>query len=201
VIENSRSLKAPRSSVTRTVKLNVPAVVGVPEMVFSRLGSSRPGGRAPRRPPTRHRAGPHRWRQVAAAVELAGGRISIVKVSVSVARVSSLTWTVKVKLPAVVGTPLIAYAPDLNPVEGLWSSLKTVGAAACCQGKFSETGQRRNNGGGDRLDLKRSRASLARVLVDLRLIERRCLNRPTSAPLWTTPCRVPGWVRWRDGGI
>ena len=29
------------------------------------------------------------------------------KVSVSVARVSSLTWTVNVKLPAVVGTPLI----------------------------------------------------------------------------------------------
>jgi hypothetical protein len=47
VMENSFSLKAPRSSVTRTVKMNVPAVVGVPEMVFSRLGSSRPGGNAP----------------------------------------------------------------------------------------------------------------------------------------------------------
>jgi hypothetical protein len=47
VIESSFSLKAPRSSVTRTVKVNVPAVVGVPEMVFSRLGSSRPGGSAP----------------------------------------------------------------------------------------------------------------------------------------------------------
>ena len=33
--------------------------------------------------------------------------ISSVKVSVSVARVSSLTCTVKVKLPAVLGTPLI----------------------------------------------------------------------------------------------
>ena len=32
----------------------------------------------------------------------------IEKVSVSVARVSSLTRTVKVKLPAVVGTPLIS---------------------------------------------------------------------------------------------
>ena len=47
VIESSFSLKAPRSSVTRTVNVNVPAVVGVPEMVFSRLGSSRPGGSAP----------------------------------------------------------------------------------------------------------------------------------------------------------
>jgi hypothetical protein len=47
VIENSFSLKAPRSSVTRTVNVNVPAVVGVPEMVFSRVGSSRPGGSAP----------------------------------------------------------------------------------------------------------------------------------------------------------
>jgi len=47
VIENSFSLKAPRSSVTRTVKVNVPAEVGVPEMVFSRFGSSRPGGSAP----------------------------------------------------------------------------------------------------------------------------------------------------------
>jgi hypothetical protein len=55
VIENSFSLKAPRSSVTRTVHVNVtapsisaasqgspsfaavPAVVGVPETVFSRL--------------------------------------------------------------------------------------------------------------------------------------------------------------------
>jgi hypothetical protein len=36
-------------------------------------------------------------------VGASGGRISIVKVSVSVARVSSLTWTVNVKLPAVVG--------------------------------------------------------------------------------------------------
>ena len=47
VMENSFSLKASRSSVTRTVKVNVPAVVGVPEMVFSPFGSSRPGGSAP----------------------------------------------------------------------------------------------------------------------------------------------------------
>jgi hypothetical protein len=47
VIENSCSLKAPRSSVTRTVKVNVPAKVGVPEMVFPPFGSSRPGGSAP----------------------------------------------------------------------------------------------------------------------------------------------------------
>ena len=40
VMESSFSLKASRSSVTRTVKVNVPAVVGVPEMVFS-LGSAR----------------------------------------------------------------------------------------------------------------------------------------------------------------
>src|SRR5688572_440622 len=37
VMESSFSLKASRSSVTRTVKVNVPAPVGVPEMVFSRL--------------------------------------------------------------------------------------------------------------------------------------------------------------------
>jgi hypothetical protein len=47
VMESSFSLKASRSSVTRTVKVNVPAVVGVPEMVFSRLGSARPGGGVP----------------------------------------------------------------------------------------------------------------------------------------------------------
>ena len=34
VMESSFSLKVSRSSVTRTVKVNVPAVVGVPEMVF-----------------------------------------------------------------------------------------------------------------------------------------------------------------------
>jgi hypothetical protein len=41
-------------------------------------------------------------------VGASAGRISIVKVSVSVAPVSSLTWTVNVKLPAVLGTPLIS---------------------------------------------------------------------------------------------
>jgi hypothetical protein len=41
VIENFFSLNAPRSSVTRTVNVNVPAVVGVPEMVFSPLGTAR----------------------------------------------------------------------------------------------------------------------------------------------------------------
>jgi hypothetical protein len=41
-------------------------------------------------------------------VGASGGRISIVKVSVSVALVSSLTWTVKVKVPAVLGTPKIS---------------------------------------------------------------------------------------------
>jgi hypothetical protein len=41
-------------------------------------------------------------------VGASGGRISIVKVSVSLAPVSSLTWTVKVKVPAVLGTPLIS---------------------------------------------------------------------------------------------
>jgi hypothetical protein len=44
-------------------------------------------------------------------VGASGGRIAIVKVSVSVARVSSLTWTVNVKLPAVVGTPLMSPVP------------------------------------------------------------------------------------------
>jgi hypothetical protein len=38
-------------------------------------------------------------------VGASGGRISMVNVSVSVARVWSLTWTVNVKLPAAVGTP------------------------------------------------------------------------------------------------
>ena len=56
-------------------------------------------------------------------VGASAGRISIVKVSVSVARVSSLTWTVKVKLPAVVGTPKIqpvlpAKENGLVPEEG-----------------------------------------------------------------------------------
>jgi hypothetical protein len=37
VMESSFSLKGFRSSVTRTVKVNVPAVVGVPEIVFSRF--------------------------------------------------------------------------------------------------------------------------------------------------------------------
>ena len=41
VMGSSFSLKVSRSSVTRTVKVNVPAVVGVPEMVFSLLGSAR----------------------------------------------------------------------------------------------------------------------------------------------------------------
>ena len=54
-MDSACSLKAPRSSVTRTVKVNVPAVVGVPEMVFSRLGSYDPGllDRAAHRPPRR----------------------------------------------------------------------------------------------------------------------------------------------------
>jgi hypothetical protein len=47
VMEKSLSLKASRSSVTRTVKVNVPAAVGVPEMVFSPFGSARPGGSSP----------------------------------------------------------------------------------------------------------------------------------------------------------
>jgi hypothetical protein len=46
-MESSFSLKASRSSVTRTVKVNAPAVVGVPEVVFSLLGSARPGGSVP----------------------------------------------------------------------------------------------------------------------------------------------------------
>ena len=47
VMVNTFSLNAPRSSVTRTVKVNVPAVVGVPEIVFSPFGNSRPGGSVP----------------------------------------------------------------------------------------------------------------------------------------------------------
>jgi hypothetical protein len=43
VMESSFSLKVSRSSVTRTVKVNVLAVVGVPEMVFSLLGSAADG--------------------------------------------------------------------------------------------------------------------------------------------------------------
>jgi hypothetical protein len=47
VIVNVFSAVVPRSSVTCTVKVNVPAVVGVPLIVFSRLGSSKPGGSTP----------------------------------------------------------------------------------------------------------------------------------------------------------
>ena len=46
-MKTSCSLNAPTSSVTRTVKVNVPAVVGVPVTEFSRLGRSRPEGRVP----------------------------------------------------------------------------------------------------------------------------------------------------------
>ena len=47
VIVNVFPAVVPCSSVTCTVKVNVPAVVGVPLIVFSRLGSARPGGSAP----------------------------------------------------------------------------------------------------------------------------------------------------------
>ena len=47
VMVNAFSAVVSCSSVTCTVKVNVPAVVGVPLIVFSRLGSSRPGGSAP----------------------------------------------------------------------------------------------------------------------------------------------------------
>jgi hypothetical protein len=41
------SAVVPRSSITCTVNVNVPAVVGVPLIVFSRFGSSRPRGSSP----------------------------------------------------------------------------------------------------------------------------------------------------------
>jgi hypothetical protein len=88
-MENSSSLKAPRSSVTRTVNVKVPAVVGVPEMVFPlrqlQAGTERPGNHPPGEglDPT---AGER-------------GRISIVKVSVSVARVQPWKdlWNLKAR--------------------------------------------------------------------------------------------------------
>jgi hypothetical protein len=58
-------------------------------------------------------------------VGASGGRISIVKVSVSFAPVSSLTWTVNVKVPAVLGTP------KSSPVlPGEFEQLRTRGNAA-----------------------------------------------------------------------
>jgi hypothetical protein len=47
VIENVRSANAPRESVTRTVKVNVPAVVGVPVIRPGLAASSSPGGGSP----------------------------------------------------------------------------------------------------------------------------------------------------------
>jgi hypothetical protein len=48
VTECTLSLKAPRSSVTRTVKVNVPTVVGVPEMVFACGRARRTSGNLPK---------------------------------------------------------------------------------------------------------------------------------------------------------
>jgi hypothetical protein len=47
VIENVRSAVAPRESVTRTVNVNVPAVVGVPVIRPGLSVSSSPGGSSP----------------------------------------------------------------------------------------------------------------------------------------------------------
>ena len=76
-------------------------------------------------------------------VGASAGRISIVKVSVSVARVSSLTWTVKVKLPAVVGTPKIS--PEPRRRKTAWSPRK----AAVDDLERRELGRRRAAGHGD----------------------------------------------------
>ena len=62
VMENPFFLNASRSSVTRTVNVNVPAVVGVQEMVFSSPSAAQDREEAPRRPRTRCTAGRHRWR-------------------------------------------------------------------------------------------------------------------------------------------
>jgi hypothetical protein len=47
VIENVRSANASRESVTRTVKVNVPAAVGVPVIRPGLSASSSPGGSSP----------------------------------------------------------------------------------------------------------------------------------------------------------
>jgi hypothetical protein len=122
-IDKAWSSNTPFVSVTRTVKLNVPVAVGVPEITPVPLFKERPAGNAPTVTDQLNGVVPPLAASVwlYAAVSVAPGRLVVVTTGAALTTIdnacssntpfASVTRTVKFEVPATVGVPLITPVP------------------------------------------------------------------------------------------